>query len=155
MRTSLSMRAVAASAAAALFLSLGLEAALARGQASFRAPVMRPGFVHGHDRTLGWRNSGRQSWTWRSQNRLNRNRWFWNQGGFYGSGFWFSPYAFADTAGGVGGGVPLIVVGAPSFNDFPAADESADSRSEGGCVLHKLTYDSAGNYLGERQTPHC
>jgi hypothetical protein len=48
------------------------------------------------------------------------------------------------------------VVGAPSFNDFPAAaNEGADPGPQGGCVIHKLAYDGAGKYLGERQTPRC
>jgi hypothetical protein len=157
MRTSLLMRAASASAAVALFLSLGLEAALARGQASFGSPAMRPGFAQGHGQGLGWRDGGRQSWTWRSRNSWSRNGRFWNQGGFYGSGFWYSPYGFADMSSGVSGGVPvIIVVGAPSFNDLPAApNEGADPGSQGGCVIHKLTYDSAGKYVGERQTPGC
>ena len=119
------------------------------------SPVMRPGFVHSHGRTLGWRNTGRQSWTWRSQNRWSRNGWFSNQGGFYGSGFWFSPYGFADAASGASGDAPVIVVGGP-LNDFPAAvTENADRNSESGCVLHKLIYDESGKYVGERQTPEC
>jgi len=156
MRASLSMRAAAASAAVMLFLSPGLEAALAHSQASFRSPGIRPGLVHSHGQALGWRNGGRQSWTWRSQNRWSRNGRFWNYGGFYGSGFWFSPYTYADASSGVSGGAPVIVVGAPSFNDFPAAvDENADPKAEGGCVIHRLSYDSAGKYVGERQFPQC
>ena len=155
MHTFIPMRAAAASAVVTIFFSLGLQAALAHAQASFRSPVMRAGFVHSHGRTLGWRNAGRQSWTWRSQNRWSRNGWFSNQGGFYGSGFWFSPYGFADAAGGASGDVPVIVVGGP-LNDFPAAvTESADRNSESGCVLHKLIYDESGKYVGERQTPEC
>jgi len=154
------MRAASASAAVTLFLSFGLEVALAHTQASFWSPVMRPGFVHGHGLTPGWGNGGRSSCAWRGQsrgNRWSRDGWFWNGGGFYGSGFWYSPYGFADAASGVSGDAPVvIVVGAPSFNDFPpAVTESADWRSEGGCVIHKLIYDRAGKYVGERQTPEC
>jgi hypothetical protein len=48
------------------------------------------------------------------------------------------------------------MVGAPSFNDFPAAlAEGADPNAEGGCVIHKLIYDGSGKYLGERQIPGC
>ena len=121
---------------------------------------MRPGIVHGRGQVTGWRNGGRYSWTWRSQNgwnRWSRNGRFWNQGGLYGSDFWYSPYGFADTASGVSGGVPVIIgAGAPSFSDFPAAmTESSDRNSEGGCVIHKLAYDGNGKYVGERQTPEC
>jgi len=157
MRASLSMRAAAASAAVTLFLSFGLEAAIAHGQASFRSPVMRPGTAYGRHQAMGWRNGGRQSWSWRSQygrNRWSRNGWGWNQGGLYGGGSWYSPYGFGNAASGAGGGAPLIiVVGEPSL---PAAvADSADQHAEGGCVIHKLVYDGSGKYVGERQTPGC
>jgi hypothetical protein len=157
MRTSVLMRAARASAAVTLFLSLGPGAAFAHPQASFGRPAMRPGIVHGRGQAPGWRNGAHSSWAWRGQNRFNRlsrNGWFWNGGGRYGSGFWYSPYAFADTGGGGAGAV--IIVTAPSFNDFPAAaNQGADPGSQGGCVIHKLNYDGAGNYVGERQTPGC
>jgi hypothetical protein len=39
---------------------------------------------------------------------------------------------------------------------YPAANPAdADPSVERGCVIHKLDYDSAGKYLGERQTPEC
>ena len=160
MRTSLFTRAACASAAVSFFSSLGLEAALAHAQASFRSPVMRPGIAYRHGRASAWRNGGRYSWASRGQNgrhNWSRNGWFWNQGPLYGSGFWYSPYGFGDATSGAGGGVPVIIgVGAPSFNDFPAtATESADRNPEGGCVIHKLTYDGSGKYVGERQTPEC
>jgi hypothetical protein len=155
MRTSLPMRAAAASAAALLFLSPGLKAAFAHSQTSFRAPVPRPGFVHSH----GF-GPGRQSWSWRNENgrnRFSRYGWFWNQGGFYGPGFWYWPYGFGETAGAVGGAGGLVIaVGAPSLAAFPAAiAESADPSPKGGCVIHKLIYDGSGKYVGERQTPEC
>lgn len=154
MRTSLAMRAACASAAVTLFLVSGPQAAFAHGQMSSGAPAMRPGFVHSHGSTAGRRSAGRQPWPWRSQNRWSRNGRFWNQGGF-GSGFWYSPYGYSGAASGSGGGVPLlIVVGAPSFNDFPAAP-NGDPGPQGGCVIHKLAYDSAGKYVGERQTSGC
>jgi hypothetical protein len=120
---------------------------------------MRPGLVHGHGSASGWRSASRQSWNWRSQNRWSRygrNSWLWNGGGFYGSGLWYGPYGYAG-AGPGGGGAPVIIgVGAPSFTAFPAAaNETGDPGPQGGCVLHKLTYDSAGHYVGERQTPQC
>jgi hypothetical protein len=135
MRTSLPMRAVCASAAVTLFLSLGFQAAFAHGSASFGRPAMRPGVVHGHGAT-GWRNGGRSSWAWRGWNRGNRwsrDGWFWNWGGLYGGGFW--PYAFADTGGGAGGDAPLVVVGAPTLNLYPAAAAGGfEGESERGCV---------------------
>ena len=100
MRTSLETRAVAASAALALFLSLGLEAPLAHGGPSFGAPAMRPGFVHGHGWAPGSRNASRQSWAFRGQNGFRRDGRFRNGGGFYGPGFWYGPYGYADAGGG-------------------------------------------------------
>ncbi len=32
---------------------------------------------------------------------------------------------------------------------------AADPSPEGGCVIHKLKYDGAGNYVGERLTAGC
>ena len=120
---------------------------------------MRSGIGHGHGSSLGFRNGSRSSWAWRGSNRrarFGRNGRFWNGGGFYGSGFWYGPYGFADTAGGGGAGSLIIVVGAPSFNDLPAApNEGADPGPQGGCVIHRLNYDSAGKYVGERQTAGC
>ena len=156
MRTSLETRAVAASAALALFLSLGLEAPLAHGGPSFGAPAMRPGFVHGHGWAPGSRNASRQSWAFRGQNGFRRDGRFRNGGGFYGPGFWYGPYGYADAGGGGGAGGLVIVVGAPALSVFPGAPAgAADPSPEGGCVIHKLKYDGAGNYVGERQTPGC
>jgi len=159
MRTSLLTRAASASAAAALFLSLGLEPALAHTQGSFRSPVARPMIAHSHGQARGSRNGGRYSWTWRSQNGRNHRSgdgWLWNQAGFYGSDFWYSPYGFAGAASGVGGAPVIIAVGAPSFNGFPSpVAEGGDPNAEGGCVIHKLIYDGSGKYVGERQIPGC
>jgi len=175
MRTSFSMRAVAASAAVALFLSPGLEAALAHGGPSFRAPVMRPAIGRGFAHGLGSRfpEAGRFSQSFRGPdglrrfdrfagfNRFGRYRFFRNGNGFFDGGFGYWPYAYGDAGagsgdGGGGAGPVIIVVGAPSFNDYPAAvDESANLNPEGGCVIHKLSYDSGGKYVGERQYPYC
>ncbi len=157
MRTSLLMRGASASAAVALFLLSGPGAALAHGQMSFGSPAMRSGTGHGHASAPGFRNGSRSSWAWRGSNRgarFGRNGRFWNGGGFYGSGFWYGPYGFADTGGGGAG--PVIIVTAPSFSDFPAAaPEGAGPGSQGGCVIHKLSYDRAGKFVGERQTSQC
>jgi len=36
----------------------------------------------------------------------------------------------------------------------PGAGDAAGGLS-GGCVIHKLNYDSNGKYVGERQIPLC
>ena len=113
---------------------------------------MRPGFVHGHGWALGSRNASRQSWAFRGENGFRRNGRFRNGGGFYGPGFWYGPYGYADAGGGGGAGGLVIVVGAPALSVFPGAPAgAADPSPEGGCVIHKLKYDGAGNYVGERQ----
>ncbi|HEX9169654.1 MAG TPA: hypothetical protein VF886_12130 [Roseiarcus sp.] len=153
MRTSLWVRAVCGSAAVMLFLSLGFEAALARGSASFGAPAMRPG---GHAFAPGSRHGGFFPGLHGGSrsDRFSRNDRFRNRFGLFGGGFWYSPYAFADVGGGDDDQV--IIVTAHSLNEFPAAiTESADPPSQGGCVIHKLNYDSAGKYVGERQIPGC
>jgi hypothetical protein len=46
-----------------------------------------------------------------------------------------------------------VVVGVERLSG--AAAGGAYPSPEGGCVIHKITYDSAGHYVGERQTPEC
>jgi hypothetical protein len=120
---------------------------------------MRQANVASRGQARDWRNGGHHSWSPRSQNGWSRwsgNGWFWNQGGVYGSGFWFSPYAFADAPTAAGGDAPLVADGAPALNLYSTAGtEGFDPDSGGGCVIHKLIYDRAGIYLGERQTPEC
>ena len=152
MSTSLLTRACPALAAAAFFLSLGLEPGLARTPQG--AWTLRAGTVSGHSQRLGWRGN---SWNWRSPhgwNRWSRNSWSWNQAGLYDSGYWFWPYASDGPA--VDGDGPTVVIGGPEINVFPAgAPGSFDRSTEGSCVVHTLTYDGAGKYIGERQTPEC
>jgi hypothetical protein len=154
MRISLSTGAGAACAVLALVLSLSAEAAFAHGSASFGAPAMRAGGVHGHASGPGWRNNSRSSWAWRGQNhfRWGRNGRFGNQFGLLG-GYW--PYGFSDSGDGAGGGGALVVIGAPVLNVDPAAASASLGGPEGGCVIHKLLYDRTGKYVGERQTPEC
>ena len=152
MPTSLLTRPGGALAAATLLLSLGLEPALAHAPSG--GWTLRAGTVSGHGQRPGWRGN---SWNWRSQNgwnRWSRNRWRWNQAGLYDSGYWLSPYASANPA--ASGGGPTVAIGAPEINALPAgAPGSFDRSSEGSCVIHTLTYDGAGKYIGERQTPEC
>jgi hypothetical protein len=50
----------------------------------------------------------------------------------------------------VGDGAPVII----NIGLDPAAGDAASAHA-GGCVIHKLTYDSNGKYVGERQIPLC
>jgi hypothetical protein len=48
-----------------------------------------------------------------------------------------------------GGGAPVII------NIGADPKPSAAAAEAGGCVIHKLIYDSNGKYVGERQSPQC
>ena len=50
----------------------------------------------------------------------------------------------------VGDGAPVII----NIGVDPGAGDAGAAYS-GGCVIHKLNYDSNGKYAGERQIPHC
>jgi hypothetical protein len=50
----------------------------------------------------------------------------------------------------VGGGPPVII----NIGVDPAQGDAASAYT-GGCVIHKLMYDSNGKYVGERQMPQC
>ena len=50
----------------------------------------------------------------------------------------------------VGGGAPVII----NVGVDPAPGDAGGAYS-GGCVIHKLNYDSNGKYVGERQIPQC
>jgi hypothetical protein len=110
------------------------------GQSCVRA------WVPGHGFAPGFRNGGYSFWAWRGSNRgarFSRNGWFWNGGGRYVGGFWYSPYAYADRGGGSGG--TLVVVDAPALSVFlGAAAGAADPSPEGGCVIHKAHLPQRG-----------
>ena len=82
-------------------------------------------------------------------NRFNR---FGNQFLIGGWGGWsgYSAPAAASEPIVVGGGPPVII----NIGVDPAQGDAA-SAYMGGCVIHKLMYDSNGKYVGERQIPQC
>jgi hypothetical protein len=49
---------------------------------------------------------------------------------------------------------PIIVESGINVGVDPGAGDVANGLS-GGCVIHKLNYDSNGKYVGERQIPQC
>ena len=51
----------------------------------------------------------------------------------------------------VGDGAPVII----NIGVDPGAGDAGAAYRSGGCVIHKLNYDSNGKYVGERQIPHC
>ena len=93
---------------------------------------------------------------WRGGSRGDR---FSGDGGFrnrfvlLGGGFWYPPYGLADAGGGGGGSLIVIEPSAPGI--YPADSIGGFEAISGGCVIHRLLYDRAGKYVGERQTPEC
>ena len=89
-------------------------------------------------------------------NRFNRfgfNRFGGNQlfvGGWGWGGWGGFPVTAASEPIIVGDGAPVII----NIGVDPGAGDAGAAYS-GGCVIHKLNYDSNGKYVGERQIPHC
>ena len=173
MRISLSMRAGRACAAATLFFSVGLAPSFAH----MAAPLVRPALGPHHFPVFVARGFNRFGFTRFGINRFGPNRfdrfgfnrfnrfgfgrfgrngngWGWNQLGVAGWGYWGDPNS-AQTAPSepiiIGGGGPPVVI---SINGGPGARDAGGGYT-GGCVIHKLTYDGDGKYVGEQQTPGC
>jgi hypothetical protein len=183
MRTSLVTRAARACAAATLVFSLSLAPSFARMGGPAGASFARPAFGAGHfahfasrgfnrrfdfDR-FAFHRFGPNRFDRFGFNRFNRfgfnrfngfglNRFGRNQlviGG-WGWGGWDGWGGVTEAPTGasqpiiVGDGAPVIInVGAdPGLG-------GADVGYGGGCVIHKLMYDSNGKYVGERQIPQC
>jgi hypothetical protein len=174
MRISLATRAVRACAAATLVFSLGLAPSYARmgglGGASFARPA--PGFghfqqfaPHGFNRRFdfdrfGFHRFGVNRFGRFGFNRSNRfgpfgdnqlviGGWGWDGWGWDGWG---------GVPGSTGSSEPVIVGdGAPAIINVGADPRPRDAGAgyAGGCVIHKLIYDSNGKYVGERQSPQC
>ncbi len=86
--------------------------------------------------------------------RFGRNAgvWNWNQLGLGGWGYWDGPVSAPAAPSApiiVGGGGPPVAI-----NVYPGA-VAGPGDAVGGCVIHQLQYDRAGNYVGERQIPNC
>ncbi len=182
MRLSLFMRAGGACAAATLVLLLNFQPSFARMAAPASAPPsVRPATSPGHlrfdarglgrfgfnrsgasdvgfDRFASSRfNFGRRGFDrsgWDQWTMWNGNAWEWNPWGFAGWGGWGVPAAAAAESA-----APIIIDGAgPEVAITVNAGMETGAAGGGypaGCVIHKLIYDRAGKYVGERQTPEC
>ena len=91
-------------------------------------------------------------------NRFGSNRFDGNQlliGGGWGGWGWDG---WGGASGSTGASEPIIVGdGAPVIINVgvdPGLGDGGGAYS-GGCVIHKLNYDSNGKYVGERQIPQC
>ena len=179
MRISLVTRAARVCAAAALVFSLGPAPSYARmGGASFARPG--PGFGHfqhfaprGFNRRFGFDRFGFNRFGFDRFDRFRFNRFDrfgfnrFNRFGRFGDnqlgvGSWGWGGGGWDGWGGVpvstGASQPIIVgAGAPVIINVGADPKpsSANAADAGGCVIHKLIYDSNGKYVGERQRPQC
>jgi hypothetical protein len=79
-------------------------------------------------------------------NRFGDNQLFVGDWGWGGWGGYSAPT-----------GAQPIIVGdsAPVIINIGVEPAAAAAASSGGCVIHKLNYDSNGKYVGERQIPQC
>ena len=170
MRISPKMRGASAYAVATLIVSLGLSPSFARMGGPAGGSFAHPAFGMGHfshlapggfnrrfgTRRFGFRGLGPNRFDRFGFNRFNRfgfNRFGGNQlfvGGWGGSGWGGFPVTGASEPIIVGEGAPVII----NIGVDPAAGAAAGGLS-GGCVIHKLNYDSNGKYVGERQIPLC
>jgi len=158
MRISPVMRGARAYALATLVFSLGLSPSYARMGGSMGRPAFGGGhFSHfapgGFNRRF---EAGRFGFNRFGPNRFNRfgfNRFGGSQL-FVGGWGWGGWGGFPDTAASepiiVGDSAPVII----NIGVDPAQGDAAGALS-GGCVIHKLNYDSNGKYVGERQIPQC
>jgi hypothetical protein len=166
MRISRAMRGARAYALATLVFSLGLSPSFARMGGSAGGSFARPAFGGGHFSHFAPGGFNRRFETGRfgfnrfRPNRFDRfgfnrfNRFGWNPlfiGGGWGWGGWggYSAPAASQPAV-VGDSAPVII----NIGLDPGAGDAGGAYS-GGCVIHKLNYDSSGKYVGERQIPHC
>jgi hypothetical protein len=168
MRISLVTRAVRASLAATLVFSLSLGPSFARMGGSAGGSFARSSFgmghfshfaAHGFNRRfdagrLGVNRFGPKQFNRFAYNRFNRfgfNR-------FGGNPLFLGGWGWGGDPAPTAASEPIVVsVGAPIIINVgadPGPGEAAGALS-GGCVIHKLNYDSNGKYVGERQIPLC
>jgi hypothetical protein len=160
MRFPLSFRVARACVLATLLSSLGLAPSFAHMGAG---PGARPGprfghfqhfaphgFNRGHEGgRFGFNRFGPNRFDRSGYDRFGRNQLLF--GGGWGWGGWSGYSASAaNEPVSVGGGAPIII----NIGVGPGQGDTGGALG-GGCVIHKLSYDNAGKYVGERQIPHC
>jgi hypothetical protein len=153
----LSWRAARACALATLLFSLGLAPSFARMGAGGPAPRPGPGFGHAqHFAPHGLSRrfeAGRFGFDRFGPNRFGFNR-FNRFGGdqlFVGGGWGWGGYSASAAPAPIlaGDGAPVII----NIGVDPGPGDAGALNA--GCVIHKLNYDNAGKYVGERQIPRC
>ena len=149
MRISPVMRGARAYALATLVFSLGLSPSYARMGGSAGGSFARPAFGGGHFSHFAPGGFNRRF----EAGRFGFNRFGGNQlfvGGCGWGGWGGFPVTAASEPIIVGDGAPVII----NIGVDPGAGDAGAAYS-GGCVIHKLNYDSNGKYVGERQIPLC
>jgi hypothetical protein len=162
MRMSPVMRGARAYALATLVVSLGLSPSYARMGGAMGRPAFGGGGHFQHFAPGGFNRrfeAGRFGFNRFGPNRFDRfgssrfNRFGFNRFGgnllFVGGWGWGGWGGFPAPAASepiiVGDSAPVIInIGVDPANGL-----------SGGCVIHKLNYDSNGKYVGERQIPQC
>jgi len=120
-----------------------------------RGPAFAWGWAWGHKAwgRNGWAHNRWAHYGWGRNGARWRNGW---NGGF-GYDYGYGP-AYGDRYGepaALAGGAPPLVF-APSVTVYaPVAANRGEEAVAGGCVIHKLEYDSTGNYVGEKQYSGC
>ena len=182
MDLSLFKRAVRALLAGSLLLASSLAPAFPH---SFSAPGPRASMAHwggahgqrvfggrGHflaDRGTAFARGwiwGRKGWGWNGWAHDRFAHYGWSRGGWRGRNGWNGGFGYDSGYGAAywdGYGEPAAVAGganplvfAPSLTVYaPSAPNRGEEAVAGGCVIHKLEYDSAGNYVGEKQYSGC
>jgi hypothetical protein len=172
MRMSPVMRGARAYALATLVFSLGLSFSLALSPSYARmgGAVGRPAFGGGYfshfapggfnrrfeANRFDFNRFGPNRFDRFGSNRFNRfgfNGFGGNQlflGGWGWGGWGGFPASTASEPIIVGASAPVII----NIGVDPGAGDAGAAYS-GGCVIHKLNYDSNGKYVGERQIPLC
>ena len=168
MGMSLCTRAGPASVAAIIVLA-SLAPALAGGMRGGPAPA-RGGFLAPHHggflaargrvgryAASDWRGGRASAWRNRAGwSRWGRNSWYWGQAGLlsWGGSYWPDTYGYSGPAVAQSGEASPVLVSAPSVAIYAGA--ASDPPGAGGaCVIHKLLYDRAGKYIGERRFAEC
>jgi hypothetical protein len=163
MRISPMMRGARAYALAALVFSLAPLPSYARMGSGPVAAWSAPGFGHPHHFASGGFKRGLEPGRFGfdrfgptrfdrfGYNRFRFDRFGGNElfvGGWGWGGFPGSPAAPEPII--VGDGAPVII----HIGVDPGPGDAGSAYS-GGCVVHKLNYDSNGKYVGERKIPQC
>jgi hypothetical protein len=163
MRISLATSAARACVATTFALSLSFAPSYARMAGTAGAPSARSALGGGHfahfaspgfNRRFDFDRFGANRFGRFGFDRFGFNRFGGGQrfvGGWGWGGWGGGPFS-------TGASEPIIVGGgAPVIINIGADPEpgGAGAGYGGGCVTHKLIYDSAGKYVGERQTSQC